>query len=267
MTTSDNDNVPTGTRAQGDDRVTASATKHMTDQVAPLKKRFYKSVAVISNDDGFGIALDDRPIRTPSRQHLRLPTKELADAIAAEWSAQEIEINPVTMPLTRIANTVMDGVATAHGEVAADIARFAMTDLFCYRVNEPVELVERQKDTWDPVLAWVEDLLSVTFNLAVGVMPVTQDEEIEARIARRLASVSAFELAPLHIITTLTGSAVLALAIHGEHLNVDAAWAAAHLDEEWQVSQWGDDEEAAARREWRRQEMLSAARFLQLSGL
>ena len=212
----------------------------------------------------FHILLDGKPVRTPAKRGLVLPARALADAVAAEWESQKARIDPVTMPLTRLANSAIDGVTGRETEVRADIARYAASDLVCYRAESPPELVRRQLQAWDPVLAWARDALGAHFLPAQGIMPVIQPAPAVASVARAAEVHEAFELAALHVMTTLMGSALLALAHARGHLTADDAWAAAHIDEDWQISQWGEDAEAKARREARWLEMQAASRLIQL---
>lgn len=231
---------------------------------APPPKRFYKAVSVAEADGGYQILLDGRAVRTPKKLHLTVPTRSLAEAIASEWAAQGEHIDPATMPLSKLAITAIDGVTGTMTEVAADIVHFAGSDLICYRAEAPEALAEIQAAAWDPVLRWVEEASGARFFLAEGVMPVTQSPEALSRFADLVAPFGAFALASLHVMTTLTGSAFLAMAVAREHLTPEEAWAKAHVDEDWQIARWGVDVEAADRRARRRTEMLAAAQFLNL---
>lgn len=230
----------------------------------PLPKRFYTDVSVGQADGGFAVLLDGRPVRTPKKLPLSVPTRSLAEAMAAEWAAQKERIDPVTMPLSKLAITAIDGVAGSMPEVAGDIVRFAGSDLLCYRAEAPVALAVLQAAAWDPVLRWVEAESGARFFLAEGVMPVTQSRQALSRFGDLLTPFGAFALTCLHVMTTLTGSAFLALAVAKGRLGVEAAWDAAHLDEDWQIARWGVDVEAAERRARRHAEMEAASRFLQL---
>ncbi len=233
---------------------------------APLPKRFYKKVSVHAQPEGFAIQLDGRPVRTPRKRQLIVPTRALAEAIAEEWSAQVERIDPATMPLSKLAITTIDGVAENMPEVRADIVHFAGSDLLCYRAEAPAVLADLQASIWDPTLRWIETETGERFFLAEGVMPVTQSAAALGGVDRLLAPFGAFALASLHVMTTLTGSAFLALAVAMGRMPLVEAWAAAHLDEDWQIARWGIDVEAADRRERRWQEMQAAARFLDLLG-
>ena len=183
-----------------------------------LPKRFYKSAgaAAITHSDGsrrWGIELDGRAVKTPKKRVLEVPSQAFATAIAAEWAAQAERIDPAAMPLTRIANTAIDAVADMMDEVAADIVKFAGSDLLCYRAEGPQALVAQQAGAWDPVLSWAHQTIGARFVLAQGIVPVTQPELSLEKIASALQGYDAFDLTALHIITTLTGSALLALAL------------------------------------------------------
>ena len=217
-------------------------------------------------EPAFRILLDGKPIRTPAKAELAVPTQALADAIAAEWAAQGDHIDAATMPLTRLANSAIDGVAPRLAQVRADIVAFAGNDLLCYRADGPEPLVQGQSAQWDPILGWSRKALGVRFEVATGLMPIPQPEQATAAVAASLDGLDAFRLAALHVMTTLMGSALLALAHARGLLTAEAAWAAAHVDEDFQISQWGEDAEAAARRGRRWAEMRAASRMLTLLG-
>lgn len=227
-----------------------------------LPKRFYRDVSVGEEAGEFRILLDGRGVRTPSKKPLAVPTRALADAVAGEWRGQSAVIDPATMPLTRILNSAIDGVSGREAEIAADIVKYAGSDLLCYRAEHPEELVTRQARHWDPVLAWAKADLECRFVLAAGIMPVTQSDEALARFAKALEGLDALRLAALHVVTTLLGSALLALAHARGNIGADATWAAAHVDEDFQIEQWGEDAEAAERRTFRRAEFDAASRIL-----
>jgi chaperone required for assembly of F1-ATPase len=234
---------------------------------APLPKRFYTAVTVGElPGGGYQIMLDGRPVRTPKKLQLEVPTKALAEAIAEEWAAQTERIDPASMPLSKLAITAIDAVAGNMREVAQDVVRFAGSDLLCYRAEAPAALAELQARTWDPVLKWIEAETGARFLLAEGVMPVTQNRYALERVGDLVAPFDAMQLTALHVMTTLTGSAFLALAAAKARLSAEEAWAAAHVDEDWQIARWGVDVEAAERRVRRHTEMLAASRFLELLG-
>jgi chaperone required for assembly of F1-ATPase len=226
-----------------------------------LRKRFYERAEVAEGDGGFAIRLDGRPVRTPARGTLAAPSRALAQAIAAEWDAQREAIDPATMPLTRLANSIIDGVVAARGAVRAEIEKYLASDLVFYRAAAPEGLVARQSQAWDPLLAWARDALGARFVLAEGVMHVQQPEAALAAV-RASIPVEPWRLGALHSITTLTGSALLALALNARRLTADEAWTAAHIDEDWNMEFWGRDEIALARRAFREAEMRAAATVL-----
>ncbi|MBB2683047.1 ATP12 family chaperone protein [Rhizobium sophoriradicis] len=226
----------------------------------PLPKRFYAEVAVAQHEGGFAITLDGKMVRTPARQVLAVPTEALAQLVAAEWQAQGQEIDPVTMPVTRLVNTALDGVATNAQAIFEDILRFSSSDLLCYRADGPELLVERQRERWDPVIDWAANDLGARFILIEGVMHHEQPREATAAFAITLARhQSPMALAALHTITTLTGSAILALAFAERRLTVEEVWSLAHLDEDWTIEHWGRDEDAEERRAKRFVEFKAAA--------
>lgn len=234
-------------------------------QKPALPKRFYKRAEAIAVEGGFSIALDGRHARTPAKYPLVLPTKDLGDAVAAEWEAQGETIDPATMPLTRIANVAIDGVAREREAVAAEIVKYAGSDLVCYRAENPERLVAKQSAHWDPVLGFARDALGARFVLAEGVMFVGQPEEALEAVAHAIPRDDVFALTALNVLTTLTGSALIALALHRGALDVDGAWAAANVDDDWNEELWGYDSEASARKANRETEMRAAARMMVLS--
>ncbi|MGE0613139.1 MAG: ATP12 family chaperone protein [Hyphomicrobiales bacterium] len=228
--------------------------------------RFYKTASVDrAEEGGFRVLLDGRPLRTPARNLLALPSRALAEAVAGEWNEQGEKIVASTMPLTRLANTVIDGIMGAGQQVRDDIAAFAGSDLLCYRAEHPEGLVKAQGAAWDPILRWARSALGADLAITAGVMHVSQPGAALEAVRNALARQDAWALGALHVLTTLTGSAVLALAHAGGHLDPEALWAAAHVDEDWQISQWGEDAEAMARRARRYGEMEAATRLLALS--
>ncbi|MGH6802677.1 MAG: ATP12 family chaperone protein [Methyloceanibacter sp.] len=237
-----------------------------TTQKTSLPKRFYKEVATKDEGGGVALLLDGKPVRTPGKAPLVLPTRALAEAVAGEWRAQGERIDPTTMPLTKLANSAIDGVTGREQAVIDDILAFAGADLLCYRAQGPRGLVEAQETQWDPVLAWVkDDALRTPLMLSQGIVHVPQPGASLDRIKETLAGRDTFSLAALHVMTSLTGSALLALAVALGRMTPEAAWGAAHVDEDWQISQWGEDAEAAARRKNRWRDFEAAARMLSLA--
>ena len=230
-----------------------------------LRKRFYKDVGVAQAPEGFAVTLDGRPVRTPARRPLAAPTRPLGEALAAEWDAQAGVVDPARMPLTRLANTIIDGVAAASGEVAAEVEKYLGSDLVCYRAEGPDRLVMRQAHQWDPILAFAREQLGARFEITYGVRFVTQSPDAIAA-ARRAIPVDPWRLGAVHAVMTLTGSALIALAFARGGVTLDDAWAAAHLDEDWNMELWGRDELALERRAARLAEMQAAATILALMG-
>ncbi len=227
-----------------------------------LPKRFYEAATHVASGDGFAIHLDGRPVKTPGKATLTLPGKALGAAVAAEWNAQEKVINPATMPLTRIANSAQDAVSVRFGEVADEITRFAGNDALCYRADDPESLVETQRLLWDPVVDWAGKLLGGRFVLIEGIIHSDQPEALTAAFRERLSSETPLRLAALHTITSLTGSALLALALREEHLDADDVWTAAHVEEDFNIERWGEDAEAAQIRAYKRKEFDAAVLIL-----
>jgi chaperone required for assembly of F1-ATPase len=230
-------------------------------------RRLYQAVTVAASPDAgpaFRILLDGKPVRTPAKEVLEVPTRTCAEAVAAEWAAQREHIDPAIMPLTKLVCSAVDGVRGREGEMREAIGKYLASDLLCYRASGPVALVRRQAALWDPVLAWGRDVLGVPLIVTTGVMPVRQPETAQTALARTLAEQGPFTLAALYVMTALMGSALLALAHARGQLGLAEAWAAAHIDEDWQISQWGEDAQAAARRERRWLEVASASRLLHL---
>lgn len=232
-----------------------------------LRKRFYQDVTVTEAPIGFAIALDGRPVRTPARRVFEMPTRALADAVAEEWALQEEVIDPAKMPLTRLANSIIDGVMPAPAPVRAEIESYVGSDLLLYRADGPQGLVASQSKHWDPVLDWARDTFGARFVLAQGVVHVRQPDLSLAAIERAIPRADGdprdlWRLGALNAATTLTGSALLALALAAGRLSLDEAWTAAHVDEDWNMAFWGRDTLALERRTLRFAEMQAAATVL-----
>lgn len=229
-----------------------------------LPKRFYKQVAVGENDAGFDIRLDGRIVKTPLKRAFAVPSRDMAQVIAAEWDAQETYIDPSTMIVTRLANTAVDRVREDEARIVTELTDFAASDLVCYRAGAPVPLVVRQSLHWDPVLDWVKATHNVQFICVEGIVHHAQPDTALAAISKALSAQDEFRLTAIHNITTLTGSALLAMMTAAGALSGEEAWAAAHADEDWQIEQWGGDEEAEARRAVRKHDFDATMQFLHM---
>lgn len=228
-----------------------------------LPKRFYKKVDFKCEEGGFSILLDGNPVKTPARRHLLIPTEALAALVVQEFTIQEEIIDPVKMPITRFVNTVVDGIADNMQVIFEDLLRFVACDMILYRAQTPQELVQRQCKHWDFLLDWVEEKLGVCFNVAEGVMHVEQPREVIQAVSNYLRKVeSPYVLAALHTMTTLTGSALVAIAVAEKRIEVDDAWAIAHLDEDWTMEQWGIDKETMTLRAYKKVDFNAAATII-----
>jgi chaperone required for assembly of F1-ATPase len=228
-------------------------------------KRFYKTVAADETPEGFRILLDGRPVQTPGRSTLLLPTSSLAEAVAEEWRAQGDEVDPVSMPLLRLANTVLDGVRANRAEVIATVLRFGEHDLLCYRAEAPAALVGRQKAEWNPMLAWAAENYGAHLTVTNGIGHVAQPHHALAALERVVAAQDDFALAGLHVIASITGSLVLALALVAGAINPAQAFQLSRLDELYQAESWGTDAEAQKRVQRLGREIDVATAFSQMS--
>lgn len=233
----------------------------------PLPKRFYKNAGVTAVEGSYEVQLDGRPVKTPARRPVRLPAEAAARLVADEFDHQAEVIDPATMPATRIVNTAIDGVADDVQAVLEDILRFAGTDLLCYRAPGPEGLIARQTELWDPHVEWAASALRARFALAEGVMHIAQPPEAISAMGAHLADFhDPFAAAALHTLVTLTGSAILALAVAKGVIDAGQAWKVAHLDEDWTNEHWGEDHEAMQRRAAREKEFIAAAALLSSLG-
>lgn len=228
-------------------------------------KRFWTDVTVEQVDGGFAVLLDGRSVRTPAKAPLVLPTHALADIVAAEWRAQDGEIDPTTMPATRGANAAIDKVSVNRDAVANMLSDYGDSDLICYRADSPAGLVTRQAEQWDPLVAWVQDTYGVTLKVVVGVMHVPQDPATLAALRADMDALDSFALSAFHDLVAMSGSLVIALVVAKGHLDAIKAWRLSRIDEDWQAEQWGADDEAVAAESVKRAAFLDADRFLKAS--
>jgi chaperone required for assembly of F1-ATPase len=229
-------------------------------------RRFWTDATVHPEADGFAVHLDARSLRTPLKAPLILPTMALAQAVAAEWQAQEVKVNPATMPFTRTANSAIDKVAPQFDEVVAMLAEYGGSDLLCYRATDPTALIDRQAAAWDPLLDWAARDLQAPLIATSGVMHIHQPEASLATLHGAVQAMSHFQLSAFHDLVAMSGSLVLALAVTRGRLSPDAAWALSRIDENWQIEVWGADEEAAEIAALKQAAFLQADRFYALCG-
>lgn len=225
-------------------------------------RRFYTAVSVTGDN---GIALDGRVVKTPLKAPLRLPNRALAEAVAGEWAAQGEKIDPGTMLFTKLANTAIDRIAGHRPRILGEILDYAGSDLVCYRAEAPQPLVARQAAAWDPVVDWTRTRLDAPVAVHAGVMPQPQPPAVLAAVESAIATLSHFEIAAFHTIMTLSGSALISLMLARRAITPEAAWAAAHVDESFQVENWGEDAEAVRRRTRRKAEFDACCLFLDLA--
>lgn len=227
-------------------------------------RRVYKSVATRTAEGGWGVALDGRPLRTPAKRELVVPSEPLAAAIGAEWDAQATDIRPATMPLTQLAATAIDRTAEKHAEIAADVANYAGTDLVCYRADHPPTLAARQEAAWQPLIDWAAGRYDAGLGVTTGIVPVAQSPASLKVYAGVVAALDDFCLTALQAATGACGSLVIALALYEGRIDATAAFDLSQLDETFQIEAWGEDAEAAARRAALADDIDAVARFLVL---
>lgn len=235
----------------------------MSGEWAP--KRFWTDATVEAEEGAYGVRLDGRPVRTPSKSPLTLPTRALAEALAAEFAAQGEKIDPRTMPMTRTANSAIDKVVPQQAEVVAHLAGYGETDLLCYRADGPDELVRRQAEAWDPWLDWLDSSHNARLVTVQGVIPVDQDPAALAKLRAEVLKLTVFELAAFHDLVSLPGSLVLALAVTKGHANPAEIWETSRIDECWQIEQWGEDEEAERVNALKKLAFSDSAQFFELA--
>ncbi len=228
-------------------------------------KRFYKQASAAATEDGFAVHLDGRPVKTPAGCRLAVPFRPLAEAMAEEWEAQVEEIKPHTMPMTQLASTALDRIGPERATILDQLARFADTDLLCYRADFPPDLVKRQTSQWQPLLDWAAELTGGRLAVTSGVVAVAQPAEAVAALTGRLASYDDWQLTAAQAACAASGSLVLALALVEGRLSGEQTYEISQLDETYQIEQWGEDAEAAARRAALRRDIVAAERLLLLA--
>ncbi len=228
--------------------------------IRKLPRKFYKSVEV---SDTNGIMLDGRPVKTPMKNVLALPNRQLAEAVAAEWADQVKVIDPELMPMTKMANTALDRATAEREHVLAEIVQYAGSDLVCYWTDRPPELVQLQRKHWQPVLGWANSALPANFRHATSITHIAQEDSSLSAVRNRAEALDNWQLTGVYLLMTLMGSSLLALMLQAGN-DAEAIWAAAHVDEDYQISQWGEDGEAILRRNGRRLEFEGLVRFFEL---
>jgi chaperone required for assembly of F1-ATPase len=227
-------------------------------------KRRYKNVEVTESGGGYGVSLDGKPMRTPAGNRFEVRQRPLADAIAEEWRAQDDKVDPRTMPMTRFVATALDRIAMERDRIAGDLAAFAETDLLCHRADRPQELIERQRRDWQPLLDWAVDAIGARFEVASGVMPLTQPPPTLKAVRARIDDLDDLELAGVQTLASGTGSIVLAFAVFLGQIGWEEAHRLSRLDEDHQIERWGEDPEATERRKAVHADLGDAARLLSL---
>ncbi len=228
------------------------------------RRRTYGGARAVMRGGGFGVGLDETPLKTPAGAELVVASITLAEAIAEEWQAQGAVIEPASMPFTRLANSAIDRVARAREATVAVIAAFADSDLVCFRVDVPPELLLAQEEAFAPLLAWVLERFGAELKIASGVMPAAQPQDAIAKLAAAVAALDDLKLAGLQAATTGCGSLILALALAEGRIGAEQALAMSEIDEAFQAGRWGVDPAYAARREAVRRDIAWAARFMEL---
>lgn len=229
------------------------------------QKRFWKQASVVERDGGYGVELDGRSVNTPNKTPLILPTLPMAQAIAAEWDAQDEKIDPLSMPVTRSANSALDKVLPQQADVVAMLAEYGDSDLLCYRAAGPAELIAQQAAMWDDMLDWATSEFGGRLAVGEGVMHVSQDPALLQKLHAQVAAFDHFALVGVHDLVAISGSLILALAVTRDVVSVPDAWAKSRVDEHWQISQWGEDEEASANEALKKQAFEHAEHFFRLS--
>jgi chaperone required for assembly of F1-ATPase len=229
-------------------------------------KRLYTRVGVADMPEGYAIGLDDRPVKTPGRWPLVLPTRNLAEAVADEWRTQGTSVRPETMPLMQLAATVLDHIIPRRRDVEATTLRYAETDTVCYRADAPAELVRLQCVAWDPLLDWLESAFGVRLAVVAGVLPLRQSEEALRTLADAMVAMDPWRLCAFQSATASSGSFVIALALLERRIDAEEAFRLAELDASFEIDRWGEDGEATARRATVARDLAAARRFHELLG-
>ena len=229
------------------------------------QKRFWNNVHVVLSEAGYFIKLDDKILKTPAKKQMMLPTKALAKKVASEWDEQVEEIDPNTMPFTKSANAALDKVSEQFEEVSSLIGEYGDTDLLCYRADSPSELQKRQKIGWGPIVKWAENTFKVQINCGTGIVYIPQNEKLFLETRKKINNLSIFELTAFYDMVSITGSLILGLAIINGRLSAEEAYQLSRIDEQWQLEQWGEDEEAQVASNLKNKAILHSEEFFALS--
>jgi chaperone required for assembly of F1-ATPase len=229
------------------------------------QKRFWKNAHVVSSETGYLIKLDDKILKTPAKKQMLLPTEALAKKVASEWGEQVEEIDPTTMPFTKSSNAALDKVSEQFEEVSSLLGEYGDTDLLYYRADSPPELQKRQKTGWDPIVNWAENTFKVQINCGTGIVYIPQDAKLFSEINIKINSLSIFELTAFYDMVSITGSLILGLAIINGRLSAEEAYQLSRIDEQWQLEQWGEDEEAQVASNLKNMAILHSEEFFALS--
>ena len=229
------------------------------------QKRFWKNVHVVLSETGYFIKLDDKILKTPANKQMMLPTEALAKKVASEWGQQVEEIDPTTMPFTKSSNAALDKVSEQFEEVSSLLGEYGDTDLLYYRADSPPELQKRQKTGWDPIVKWAENTFKVQINCGTGIVYIPQNEKLFSEIRKKISNLSIFELTALYDMVSITGSLILGLAIINGRLSAEEAYQLSRIDEQWQLEQWGEDEEAQVASNQKNIAILHSEEFFALS--
>ncbi|MDG1708104.1 MAG: ATP12 family protein [Emcibacteraceae bacterium] len=227
-------------------------------------KRFYKKVSVAEQDGMYTVHLDGKPIKTPIKSPCLMPNKNMAEAVAKEWDEQEEDVDPHSMPITKLVNTAIDRVGKRRDDLIDELVEFAGSDQICYRAEHPTELVDLQDENWNPLLDYINENHDISFEITSGILFVEQSASILSKYRKIVENIESFELTAYYGMTTVAGSVTIGLALFEGKISIDDAWNAGLLDENFQISKWGSDEEAEKRREGLRAELDNAAKFLSL---
>jgi chaperone required for assembly of F1-ATPase len=227
-------------------------------------KRFYKEVTVSSQDGMFAVLLDGRPIKTPEKSACLMPTKEMAEEVAKEWDAQDVEVNAHVMPITKLVNTAIDRVGKRRTDLINELVGFAGADQICYQAEHPIELVEEQNKLWNPLLELIKNKHGISFKKTTGILFVEQDDKVLSKYRSLIEKIDDYKLMAYYGMATVAGSVTIGLALFEGDISTEEAWNAGHLDENFQTSKWGSDEEAQERRDALRLELSNAVKFLSL---